>query len=87
MVLKILGIIWIIAGLVALFIGVKAMHDEELKGLVKDHLEVMRDEFRIKREDCVCLLYVSFVLFGFVGVTLVVLRKIKNVIKGRSHEE
>ena len=82
MVFKILGIFWIVTGFIALVLGVKAMNDSEIQDSIREHLEVIHEEFHIKREDCICVLYVSFVLCGFIGVSLVALRKLKNILKG-----
>ena len=68
----ILLILWMISGLVALVMGVKALHKPENRETLQEQLDELSAEFNLKEDTCLCILYVAFVVFGFAGIVPVV---------------
>lgn len=74
-------VVWITVGLMALTWGVRIIHAPGNKGKLDKHLKDLADEFGIEEENCLCVLYVSFVALGFVGVLVAAYRKISSYFK------
>jgi hypothetical protein len=83
---KILIGFWILAGLLALVAGVKILHVPESRERILEQIREIAEELKIKEEDCMCILYVSFVALGFVGVTLALLRRIRTYFRERRNK-
>ena len=78
--------LWILTGLLALIVGVKTLHTPEYRDKIVEQLKEISEELKIKEEDCMCILYVSFVVFGFVGVFLALFRRIRTYFKERRNK-
>lgn len=74
---------WILTGLLALVVGAKTLQNPDNLQKIKEQLKEIAEELKIKEEDCMCILYVSFVVFGFVGVTLALFRRIRTYFRER----
>jgi hypothetical protein len=83
---KILIGFWILAGLLALVAGVKILHVPESRERILEQIREIAEELKIKEEDCMCILYVSFVALGFVGVTLALFRRIRTYFRERRNK-
>ena len=70
-------IVWVLSGLIALGMGVKAMHKPENKETLQEQLDELSAEFNLKEDTCLCILYIAFVIFGFVGIAIALYRKAK----------
>ena len=76
--MKILFLIWIIAGLVALVIGTKYMHNSTNRKALHDHIKEIAEELKLKEEDCISIMYVGFVVLGFVGGAIALFKRLKK---------
>ena len=74
----ILLILWIISGLAALVIGVMTANKPENKGFLEKQIKELSDESGIQEETCLSILYVGFVILGFVGLSIAFYRKVKT---------
>ena len=74
----ILLILWMISGLVALAIGVITANKPENKGLLEKQIKELSEESGLQEETCLCILYVGFVILGFVGLSIAFYRKVKT---------
>ena len=79
---KIVFLVWIALGLVALAIGTKYMNRPENRKILHDQLKEIAEELRIKEEDCISVMYVGFVILGFMGVAIALIRRLKKYMKG-----
>lgn len=79
-------VFWILTGLTALVAGAKTLQNPDSLKKIKEQLKEIAEELKIKEEDCMCILYVSFVVFGFVGVTLALFRRIRTYFKERRNK-
>lgn len=80
-VIKIIALLWVLAGLGALYIGVKYINEPQNKQSIQHHIKELSEEIKIKEEDCLCILYVGFVVVGFVGVVAALIRRIKEYLR------
>lgn len=80
-VIKIIALLWVLAGLGALYIGVKYINEPQNKQSIQHHIKELSEEIKIKEEDCLCILYVGFVVVGFVGVVVALIRRIKEYLR------
>jgi nitrate/nitrite transporter NarK len=78
---KAIALIWILTGLLALVIGVKYMNKPENRKAIQEQLKEMAEELKIKEEDCLCIMYVGFVVFGFVGASVALIRRLKGYLR------
>ena len=75
--------VWTIAGLMALAMGTRVLLKDENMSAIKEQLREIAEELKITEEDCMCILYVSFMVFGLVGVSLALIRRIRAYYKRR----
>lgn len=74
-------VIWILTGLLALAIGTKYMNKPENRELILKQVKEIAEEIKIKDEDCICIMYVGFVLLGFVGATVALFRRFRKHLR------
>lgn len=74
-------LIWILTGLLALAIGTKYMNKPENRELILKQVKEIAEEIKVKDEDCICIMYVGFVLLGFVGVAVALLRRFRQHLR------
>ena len=79
--IKIIFLIWIITGLIALAIGTRYMNKPENRKALYDQIKEVAQDLKLKDEDCICIMYVGFVLLGFVGASIMAFRRLKNRIR------
>lgn len=79
--MKIITLLWILLGLLALIIGTKYMHNPENRRVFREQLKEIAEELKIKEEDCICIVYVGFVVLGFVGATVALVRRLRKYLR------
>lgn len=79
--MKIITLLWILLGLLALIIGTKYMHNPENRRIFREQLKEIAEELKIKEEDCICIVYVGFVVLGFVGATVALVRRLRKYLR------
>ena len=79
--MKILTLLWILLGLLALAMGTKYMHNPENRRVFREQLKEIAEELKIKEEDCICIVYVGFVVLGFVGATVALVRRLRKYLR------
>lgn len=80
-VIKIIALLWVLAGLGALYIGVKYINKPQNKQSIQHHVKELSEEIKIKEEDCLCILYVGFVVVGFAGVVIALFRRLREYFR------
>ena len=78
---KTIALIWILTGLVALAIGTKYMNKPENRKELHEQLKEIAEEMKIKEEDCICIMYVGFVVLGFVGAMVALARRLHKYFR------
>lgn len=78
---KTTALIWILTGLVVLIIGTRYMNKPENRKVLHEQLKEVAEEMKIKEEDCICIMYVGFVVLGFVGALAVLLRRLHKYFR------
>ena len=79
--MKIIMLFWILIGLLALIMGTKYMHNPANKQAFHEQLKEISEEMKIKEEDCICIIYVGFVILGFVGVIIALIRRLRKYLR------
>ena len=78
---KTIALIWILTGLIALAIGTKYMNKPENRKVLHEQLKEIAEEMKIKEEDCICIMYVGFVVLGFVGAIVALARRLHKYFR------
>ena len=78
---EIIVAIWIIFGVAALFWGCRNMHDPKNKELLDGQIKELSSDLNLPEKDCMGILYVSFLLFGFLAVPIVLIRRVVKAWK------
>lgn len=78
---KIFLLFWIITGLIALTWGCRCMYNPKNRQKLKEQIKELSEDFEITEQDCISILYVGFVVFGFISVPLTLFRKWKKGLR------
>ena len=78
---KTIALIWVLTGLVALAIGTKYMNKPENRKELHEQFKEIAEEMKIKEEDCICIMYVGFVVLGFVGAMVALARRLHKYFR------